>query len=185
MDKYCNSLKELKKKIKENEDLTEKQWDEYARNNGYYSAFTIKAHRDVITWMELKANLKKMDKRIEKNIEKMKKQLNETIEKFGIQSKQTRKINEEINKQILLLYEMKENVYKSKEKLYEEKNIIYQNYKESICIIKDLAKQEKRFLTVKEWNKYAKNANLLSSQSIEYISGKSWNEIREEVLRRK
>ena len=37
------------------------------------------------------------------------------------------------------------------------------------------------FPTVKEWNKYAKENQLLSSESIKYIAGVNWHELRNRI----
>lgn len=42
-------------------------------------------------------------------------------------------------------------------------------------------KEQKEILTEKEWNKIAKEENLLSAESIKYISGKELLELQKEV----
>lgn len=42
-------------------------------------------------------------------------------------------------------------------------------------------KKQKEILTEKEWNKIAKEENLLSAESIKYISGKELIELQKEV----
>lgn len=42
-------------------------------------------------------------------------------------------------------------------------------------------KEQKEILTEKEWNKIAKEENLLSAESIKYISGKELIELQKEV----
>lgn len=61
MSKYEESIKQLKKKIKENPDLTREEWDTYAHENALFSAFTIASHiceedRDY-TFSELKTDV--------------------------------------------------------------------------------------------------------------------------------
>ena len=50
-------------------------------------------------------------------------------------------------------------------------------YEKAIQKIKEL----KEIVTVKEWNKIAIKENLLSSESIKYISGKDFNRLQKEV----
>ena len=38
-----------------------------------------------------------------------------------------------------------------------------------------------KFPTVKEWNIYAKENQLLSSESIKYIAGVNWHELRNRI----
>ena len=50
-------------------------------------------------------------------------------------------------------------------------------YLEAIQRIKEL----KKIVSVKEWNKIAKEENLLSSESLKYISGKDFETLQLEV----
>jgi len=56
MDKLNESLNELKKKLRDNEFLTNDEWNAYAQKNSYYSSTTIESHLNVSNWIELKRN---------------------------------------------------------------------------------------------------------------------------------
>lgn len=54
MNYYLRSLKELKKKLKENRKLTKEEWDKYAQDNQFFSSITLEAHYDVYDFDVLK-----------------------------------------------------------------------------------------------------------------------------------
>lgn len=54
MNYYKKSLKEFKRKLKENKNITREEWDKYAYENCLFSAFTLEAHDDVYTFEDLK-----------------------------------------------------------------------------------------------------------------------------------
>ncbi len=54
MNFYKKSLKEFKKVIRKNKNITREEWDKYAMENGFFSAFTLEAHGDVCNFDELK-----------------------------------------------------------------------------------------------------------------------------------
>lgn len=54
---YRKSLKELKKKLKENKELKEQDWNEYAHQYALFSSLTIMAKEDVESWQELKKDI--------------------------------------------------------------------------------------------------------------------------------
>lgn len=55
---FENSIKYLKKLIKYNNRITEEEWDNYAKENNLFSAFTLKAKTDTNTFNELKEKAK-------------------------------------------------------------------------------------------------------------------------------
>ncbi len=54
MNYYKKSLKEFKRKLKENKNITKEEWDKYAHENCLFSVFTLMAHADVERFEELK-----------------------------------------------------------------------------------------------------------------------------------
>lgn len=54
MNYYKKSLKEFKRVLKKNKNITKDEWDKYAEENCLFSSFTLEAHRDVNNFEELK-----------------------------------------------------------------------------------------------------------------------------------
>ena len=54
MNYYKKSLKEFKKVIRKNKNMTREEWDKYAMENGFFSALTLEAHADVYSFEDLK-----------------------------------------------------------------------------------------------------------------------------------
>lgn len=76
---------------------------------------------------------------------------------------------------------MVNNYYKN-EKQYKENSIIRVKYIETIQRLKRITKDFVKFPTINEWNHYAKEKNLLNSESLKYISGNNWNNLRNRIL---
>lgn len=55
---FENSIKYLKKLIKYNSNITEKEWDNYAKENNLFSAFTLKAKTETNNFEKLKEKAK-------------------------------------------------------------------------------------------------------------------------------
>ena len=55
---FEDSIKYLKKLIKYNKELTEKEWDDYAKKNELFSSFTLQAKHDVNSFDELKEKIR-------------------------------------------------------------------------------------------------------------------------------
>lgn len=108
------------------------------------------------------------------DFEKLREKLHETIEKNGLDSEQAIKISNRYNKLV--------NSYYQKEKQYSEENIMHTHYIESIKALRKITRDFVKFPTIKEWNHYAKENNLLNSESLKYISGNSWHDLRNRVL---
>ena len=126
-------------------------------------------------------------KDIEKQMEKLRKKLHTEIEKSGIDTEQTLKISEELDKLIKKYYinkynNIEENIEEENVEDDIEDNIIYREYKIAYKQIKQLAKKMGYFPTVKEWNEVAKKDIYLNNKSIEYISGLSWNKLKTKIL---
>lgn len=108
------------------------------------------------------------------NFEKLRKKLDESIETTGISSEKTRKISIKYN-------ELVNNYYK-KEKQYHAGNFMHKKYLESVQNLRKVTKDFVKFPTIKEWNYYAKENNLLNTESLKYISGNTWHELRNKIL---
>lgn len=108
------------------------------------------------------------------DFEKLRKKLHETIEVYGLDSEKTRKISKRYNELV--------NSYYQNEKQYHRDNVMYIKYLESINCLRKIARDFVRFPTIKEWNYYAKENNLLNSESLKYISGNSWHDLRNRIL---
>ena len=54
MNYYKKSLREFKRVLKKNKNITKEEWDKYAEENCLFSSFTLEEHRDVNNFEELK-----------------------------------------------------------------------------------------------------------------------------------
>ena len=104
------------------------------------------------------------------DFEKLRKKLEESIEVNGLDSEQTRKLSQRYNELV--------NFYYQNEKQYRKDNPIYIKYVESIKYLKKITKDFVEFPTIREWNYYAKENDLLNSESLKYISGSNWHDLR-------
>lgn len=183
MNKHEQSVKVLKNKLKKETNLLKEEWDEYAKKNHLFSANTIYAHEDVLNWEQLKKKLRKKDKKLEAKIEKIRNKLNEEIEKNGILSEQTLKLSKEINELINIYYATRDNTYTKNQKDYPKDSEIWLTYQKSYIELRNNTIEQKQFPSTKKWNSFAKLKNYLNCQAIEYISGLTWNEMREKILK--
>lgn len=108
------------------------------------------------------------------DFEKFRRKLHRSIERFGLNSKETKKISERFDKLV--------NEYYDKERQYKEDNIMKKVYIESIEKLRKITKIFSKFPSINEWNIYAKENNLLCSESIKYISGLNWHQLRNRIL---
>lgn len=58
MNYYKKSLKEFKRKLRENKNITREEWDMYAHENCLFSSFTLEAHNNVDNFEDLKKECK-------------------------------------------------------------------------------------------------------------------------------
>lgn len=107
-------------------------------------------------------------------IERLRKKLHATIEKYGLESAQVQKISKELDELI--------NEYMKRQKNYQEGNIMINEYNIAIKEIERLTIESGEFPSLEEWNEYAKEKVLLNSESIKYISGLNWHELRDFIL---
>lgn len=108
------------------------------------------------------------------DFEKLQKKLNESVEKNGLNSEQTRKISKRYNELI--------NLYYRNEKQYHEGELMEIKYIESVKSLRKITSDFVKFPTIKEWNYYAKENDLLNSESLKYISGNTWHDLRNRIL---
>ena len=73
------------------------------------------------------------------------------------------------------------NIYNKEGVKYPEGNILYKEYIKALQVLIKITKDFAKFPTVIEWDKYAKEQNLMSSESIKYITGINWHDIRDRV----
>ena len=183
MNKYEESIKILKGKIKKEINLKKEQWDIYAKVNHLYSSNTIYAHENVLNWEQLKKKLRKKDKKLDIKIEKIRYQLHKSIEESGLNSEKTKKLNQEINTLINLYYATKDENYIKSQKDYPRDSEIWQRYQISYTQLRNTTIDFNKFPNIKQWNHIAKQNLYLNHQTMEYISGLTWNEIREKILK--
>ena len=112
-----------------------------------------------------------------KKIKGIRKRLDTVVIKYGLHSIETRKISDEIDIKI-------NEYYKSIEQVKYPKNSNMNEYKEkSYQKIKEIVLNTKKFPTVKEWDKIAKEEGFLSHISLEYMMKSNWNNLRVKTLR--
>lgn len=107
------------------------------------------------------------------DFKELRKKLDKSIEMYGIHAEKTKKISERYNELVNLYYE--------REKQYHRDNLMHSNYLKSVKALKKIAKDLVKFPTIKEWNFHAKKNNLLNSESLKYISGNSWHDLRNKI----
>ncbi len=108
------------------------------------------------------------------DFERIREKLHQSIEIYGLHSEKTKKVSDKCNELI--------NSYYRNEKQYHKSNLMYVKYRESIKELKNITKDFIEFPTIKKWNYYAKENNLLNSESLKYISGNDWHDLRNRIL---
>lgn len=108
-----------------------------------------------------------------RKIEKLRKKLNYVIEKKGINSEEATKISKELDELI--------NEFNKRQQVFSNNNDMKIAYEKSIAKLKQIATDFGSFPSVREWDYFAKDNNLLSSESIKYISRLNWHELREKI----
>lgn len=109
-----------------------------------------------------------------RKIEKLRKKLHDVIEKEGINSEEVAKISKELDEVI--------NEFNKKQQVFSNDNDMKSAYDKSIIKLKQITIDFGSFPSVQEWDHFAKDNNLLSSESIKYISRLNWHELREKIL---
>lgn len=112
-----------------------------------------------------------------KKIRSLRNKLHKSIKKNGLDSDETRKISDEMDK---LINEYYDNIQRISYPTDSEMRLYYE---QSYRAMKTTTQQLERFPSIQEWNKFAKENCLLSSMSMQYISKLNWNYLRAKVLR--
>lgn len=107
-------------------------------------------------------------------IENLRIKLHKAIEKYGLNSEQTQKISKELDELI--------NYFNKQQRLFPDNSKTSKEYNLSIEKLKQLTIDFNEFPTVESWNYYARSNKLLSSETLKYISGLNWHELREKIL---
>jgi hypothetical protein len=112
-----------------------------------------------------------------KKIRSLRNKLHKSIKKNGLDSDETRKISDEMDK---LINEYYDNIQRIS---YPDDSEMRLYYEQSYRAMKTTTQQLERFPSIQEWNQIAKEKYLLSSTSMQYISKLNWNYLRTKVLR--
>ena len=118
------------------------------------------------------------NRNIYNEIKVLQSKLNHNITKKGLSDSKTIELSEKIEQHINYYFKC---IDKSID--YPKNNTMSILYKVAYQQLKDLTVELKRFPTVEEWNEYAKINNLLSSESIKYISKLNWKYLGVKVER--
>lgn len=107
-----------------------------------------------------------------KDIEKVRQELYEAINKYGLQSEKTINISKKIDK---YANECLKNTIK------KEDNEMKKAYLDTYMELKKIKIQTGKFPKVREWNKYAQKNTFLNSESIKYINGQNWKQLKQKI----
>ncbi|MBO5005364.1 MAG: aspartyl-phosphate phosphatase Spo0E family protein [Clostridia bacterium] len=105
---------------------------------------------------------------IAEQIEKTRKVLHRNIEKYGLDSKEAREVSIQLDELINRFYGKDRE-----ETMQAEFKIAYEELKRYT--------REKEFPNVQVWDKYAKENNLISSESLKFLSKMNWNKLRDKI----
>lgn len=176
---YLKSIKELRRMLNQDRNLTPKKWNAYASKSCLLSSVTIMARNNVRTWEGLKRKYITVKKDRKRNIfleiKKTRRKLDRNIVEKGLQDKDTRMYSDQMD---ILINEY----YKSKEiREYPVISNMLTYYKKSYEELKKVTKEFNEFPNTKAWNKYALEHNCLSSTAMQYISMLDWNKLRDKI----
>jgi len=118
-----------------------------------------------------------MKNNILKQIRSCRKKLNSAVKRTGLNSIETRKISDKMNELINEYYSSIETVK------FPSSSYMNDFYKTSYESLKKITEEFNKFPSIVEWNKYAKENNLLSSITMEYITTLDWNYLRAKIIR--
>ena len=116
-----------------------------------------------------------MKKGILKEISKLRKKLDMTIKKNGIHDEKTTSLSDEMNELV--------NEYEREYSRIKFDSDMENFYLKSYQALKEKTKDEDRFPSVIEWDKFAMKNNYLSHISLEYISKLNWKYLKIKVER--
>lgn len=118
-----------------------------------------------------------MDRDIYRKIKRLRTKLEKAIKEKGLNSIEVRELSDEMDR---LLNEYEESI---KIVDFPKDSEMLEYYKISYEKLKKITSDFKKFPTVAEWNHYAKENNLLSNSSLEYISKLNWKYLKIKVER--
>lgn len=118
-----------------------------------------------------------MDKKIYNEIKRLQSKLNRNIEKNGLQNSETINISNSMDQLINYYY------FLAKRRQYPLNSNMMLFYEAAYEELKQMTIKNNKFPEVKEWNKYAKQNDLLSSESLKYISMFDWNYLKIKISR--
>lgn len=110
----------------------------------------------------------------DEKMERLRERMHKVIDLYGIDSKEVRRVSSKLDKLINLSY--------SHEKEYPEKAEMKYYYYESYEHLKKITREYGQFPTIAEWTKYCKEMCLLCAVSMQYISGRNWNDLRDFII---
>ncbi|MCI8485994.1 MAG: aspartyl-phosphate phosphatase Spo0E family protein [Clostridia bacterium] len=106
---------------------------------------------------------------IAEQIEKTRKVLHRNIEKYGLDSKEVREVSLQLDELI--------NMYYGKDR----EETMQAEYRVAYEELKRLTRENKEFPSVQKWDEYAKENNLISSESLKFLSKMNWNKLRNKI----
>ncbi len=118
------------------------------------------------------------NRNIYNEIKVLQRKLDKNIEKHGLSDRKTVELSEKIEEYINYYFKCIVKVID-----YPKDNEMYLWYESSYDAIKKLTVQLKKFPSVEQWNAYAKQNYLLSSESMKYISKLNWKYLSIKVER--
>ncbi len=119
-----------------------------------------------------------MDEKLNKKIRNLQNQLNNGVEKNELYDENTIKLSNEIDELINHYYSLS-----MQERKFPINSKMYLFYERSYRKLVKMTKENKKFPELEEWNKYAKENNLLSTESMKYIIGVEWKYIKLKINR--
>mgnify|MGYP001025296864 FL=1 len=105
--------------------------------------------------------------------EGLREKLHQSIEESGLHSAKTVKISKKYNDLV--------NFHYQNERQYKSDNLMYKKYVESLKHLRKITKDAVEFPTTKQWSQYAKKNDLLNTESLKFISGSSWHDLRNKI----
>ena len=106
---------------------------------------------------------------IAEQIEKTRKVLHRNIEKYGLDSKEVREVSTQLDELI--------NMYYGKDR----EETMQAEYRVAYEELKRYTRENKEFPSVQKWDEYAKKNNLISSESLKFLSKLNWNKLRNKI----
>lgn len=103
--------------------------------------------------------------------------LDVNIKKHGLSDEKTIELSKAVDEYISYYYNS------IKERDYPKNSEMFLYYRISYDELKELTRENGKFPSAEEWNKYAMKNNFLSSEAIKYISMLDWTYLRVKINR--